>query len=248
MRTRKYRKREGVQYKRKHNTLKLPSFALTAYAQTGKDSFIRDCQQGKFTMKLEKPNDCKWCIYALDSSRIGDMLTLTQKTCIRRYAFADAVKKQTHNFLDLKNCSADTFENVKDTCKFQGNKTIRKFYIEIGQEMRKINLNFWTQIVHDQIEKDQAENSNFIDIISDLRFENELLKQKTTIRLFRKSVPISMPLEDIENDSEHSMDSYTTTFLLIPLGEEDFALKHFPQYKDFLCQAFFCTNESQCLI
>ena len=232
----------------------LPSFAVTAYARTGKDTFIKDVQQN--TLKLMTPTDqttreCKWCVYAVDTSHIVLLQVLTScEHDVVRYAFADALKSKTHDILGLKNCPAGCFENVKNTCEMQDpqkvgvRRTMRAFYIKYGQRERAKNPNVWAEIVHQQIAQDQKNNTphGIIDVISDFRFKNELLNRGSnkcmpfTIRLFRKDVPVADPVA--HEDPEHSLDQYTTHFLLVPPGEAEIAaaLKQFPQYALFELQ------------
>jgi len=223
----------------------LPSFALIAYLRTGKDTFIQELQANKLNLS-GSPEDRKWAVYALPETDFLPffhlMMTKFQK---RRFAFADALKIYTHNKLGLKDCPAHAFENVKDTALFpMGSelKTMRDYYKQYAQEARSKNPLTWVEIVLQQIEQEHK-SENFIDVISDWRFPNELIPRTnpvSTIRLFRKDVPIPLKASSGQEETEHALDHFQTDYLLVPPGQEEFqmALQNFPQYKDFVRQYY----------
>ncbi len=225
--------------KRQRQDEKTNGFAICGYAGTGKDTLIQDLQRHKLFMLGRPPEEyeTKWQIYSNTRGDVFEYL-ISHSSDIKRYSFADALKLQVHDNLKLKNCPADAFEHLKndvffrDPNEFGTLKTIRSFYIEHGRKKRAVNPDIWTEIVHAQIQKDRNQDPSVIDMISDFRFENELLQlPKYTIRVFRKDV-VAAPASE---DSEHSLDTFKTTFLLIPPGDDEWvaAIKCFPQYTDF---------------
>lgn len=212
---------------------------VIGYKSVGKDTFIEDLQNSKLR-QCHNADDAKWTVY---SKRDNLAILKLLDGEIKRYSFADALKIKTHDFLKLKGCSFNTFDEVKETAEFQNptnpleRKTIRQFYIDLGQQEKLKNANVWTQIVHDAIYKDQLTQKHIKPIISDFRFKNEILipKQTTTVRLFRKQVPIPPFAESLKIDSEHNLDDFESDYLLLPPGQEEFdaAIELFPQYANF---------------
>ncbi len=223
-----------------------PSFALTAWKGTGKDTFFQELTTLRLSTSAPE-TDAKWVVYYSPSTRRLHALKALFDSCVakQRFAFADALKVETHNYLRLKNCPANAFENVKEIALFQAYpatefKTMRTFYKERAQYARALDPLTWTRIVHSQIEQERKSHE-FIDVITDWRFENELLKrhdakrQPLTIRLHRKDALVPDFALAGEEESEHALDDFTTDFLLIPPGREEYeiAMSHFPQYMHF---------------
>lgn len=213
---------------------------VCGFLRVGKDCFIEDLKNNKLK-QCRNPDEAKWIVYCKFENFI--ILDLLSSPEIKRYSFADALKIKTHDFLKLKGCSSNTFDEVKETAEFQNpsnpleRKTVRNFYIDVGQEERKKDPNVWTRIVHDEIDKDLTNQKNTTPIISDFRFKNEILRptQTTTIRLFRKKVPIPDFAKSLDVDSEHNLDDFETDYLLLPPGQEEFkaAIGFFPRYANF---------------
>ena len=206
-------------------------------------------------------NEAKWIVYSSPmNSNTNDLLTLfdsDRAMDIQRYAFADALKVETHEWLGFRDCPAHAFENVKNTLLVPHPtipyclKTIRGHYIDYGQERRKLDPQIWAKKVVQQIVADKSIRPQTIDIISDFRFDNELLSRQyqiegvnhdqsaesdiSTIRVHRAGVPVAAPLEDRSIDSEHNLDDFATKYLFIPPGitELGLALKRFPQYAKY---------------
>jgi hypothetical protein len=111
------------------------------------------------------------------------------------------------------NISIQESEKIKDTYIFNNNKTLRDYYIEIGNKMRYQNQYYWIDITIDQMKRCDG-----IPIISDWRFplEYDRLVQcgynPITIRVHRDGVPI--PSIDIQ--SEHSLDDFIVDILANP--------------------------------
>ena len=279
-----------MNFEQKHNNnngskslLINPSFALVGFSLTGKDSLIKDLQSKQISLGVNENenDDVKWIVYGnaeipelngyLDLETIFDH---DNSHSIKRYAFADALKVETHNDLGLINCPANAFENVKNTMllpdvKNPGcYKTIRKFYIDYGQMRRADDPLVWVKKVNEKIENEKFALYNvpmeqgfkgWIDVISDFRFDNELMDrfysngsfqskhQITTIRLHRASVPVTAKLADRTIDSEHNLDGLVTKYLFIPpgLAELYLALERFPQYKNYKPIFFVLQNKKK---
>lgn len=111
---------------------------VTGFARSGKDTFYKE------------------------SSKL-----LSRANCFR-YAFADALKEESDDFLK-KNVGISAFtEDPEDK------ELIRPFLVTYGTELRrKLNPNCWISKVEEMIEKNhQPSDKNFI-FITDVRFENE---------------------------------------------------------------------------
>jgi hypothetical protein len=139
--------------------------------RTGKDELFSDLKMNK--LKLGDSN-IKWIVYTLDNPFI---LKLLSNSNLKRYAFADGVKNKTHDFLRLQNCSSNTFKNVKDQI-IVNSKSMRDWYKFIADEEKVKDSDYWTKIVHHQIEKEIKTC-----VICNLRFQNEILEMDKTIIL-----------------------------------------------------------------
>lgn len=223
-------------------------YAICGYRQVGKDTLIQDLKNKKLK---QGHDDIKWVVYALNTQKLHFLLAFVGAPHIKRYSFADALKIKTHEFLKLRDCPAHAFENVKETLLLPDPrystewKTMRGWYIYFGQEERKKDANIWTKIVHDTIQHDQIHDQIHVPIISDFRFQNELVKpnETTTIRLFRKKVLIPPFMPNSNEDSEHNLDSFQTDFLFLPPGMEEFdaCIEKHPQYANFAPLLNLCT-------
>jgi hypothetical protein len=162
-----------------------------------------------------------------------------------RYAFADALKQETHKWLEFPDVPALAFEKVKNTLQARNPETgematIRQYYINHGQRCRQKDPLVWAKIVAAQIEADRMIDYPGpcpIDITTDWRFDNELDIRKfipSTVRLFREEVKVAEKLADRRIDSEHNLDDYLTDYLLVPAGQFAAALAVFPQYTDYV--------------
>ncbi len=230
----------------------LPSFTLTAYLQTGKDTFIQELQQHKLVLcpTPETESKVRWIVYARTKSTFP-ALPLLFNTAVekRRFAFADALKVHTHARLGLKDCPPHVFENVKDVALFRESghsefQSMRSFYKQFAQEARAKDPLTWAKIVYAQV-AEERKAMDFIDVISDWRFPNELNQKdmRYTIRLHRKDVPVPAFASDGEEESEHALDHFETNFLLLPPGKNEFdvAIARFPQYASFIAMSYICT-------
>jgi hypothetical protein len=119
-------------------------------------------------------------------------------------------------------------------------KSFRRYCIERGLEMRRLNIDHWCALALKDLSPDTRV------MVTDWRFQNELRYAGTqgpvvSVRVFRKEVPIPPPNEE----SEHSLDAVVTDYLLVPgydlsgrpvNHEEQFqaACALFPQYRDYI--------------
>jgi len=174
---------------------------LLFYFEIGKDTLIKDLQSKKLDLTFGAASfDCKWDVYASPLNTNHDKLKLlfdvNRAEWIRRYAYADALKNETHKWLGFKDCEAHSFEQMKNSLLVPHPtipylyKTIRGHYIDYGQERRKVDPLVWVKKVHARIEADKTApyfDSNhplnvthgiirpYIDVTSDFRFDNELM-------------------------------------------------------------------------
>lgn len=237
-----------------------PSFVLTAYAGTGKDTFFAEIASGGLSLygPTVAKHEPRWTVYAAESRDSTDFMKLltcrphTDKLDARqapprakRYAFADVLKKETHRWLGFQgDIPALAFEKVKDTLTARdpesGNAaTLRQHYINYGQARRRENPFAWAAPVAAQIHRDlyiDYPGPCPVDITTDWRFDNELEprdRPPSTIRLYREEVKVAPVLADRNTDSEHNLDNYLTDYLLVPPGQFAAALKAFPQYANY---------------
>lgn len=225
-------------------------YAVCGYAGHGKDTLVKDLQQRRLSIQEHNEPLAKWKIWSLPDDNMGPIHVLFDDcaTDIKRYAFADELKRVTHKLIGLKNCPIDAFENVKDSATFvdplnqEHRHTIRDWYIRVGNGYREYNPLHWTWKLHAIMDKDYNEHFdipfNFtpiIPFITDWRFGNELINpdQTITIRLHRALAPIKPKTEHLETDSEHNLDNVLTRYLFFD-GEDPTVF--FPQYKDYVAR------------
>jgi hypothetical protein len=247
-----------------------PTVALVAYAGTGKDTLVNELRGGRLSLSSgepEGPGEPRWVVYGPPSAALLARRVLPQvfspanTAIIRRYAFADALKVETHEWLRLRGCPADAFENVKNTLQcphpLTGElATMRGHYIGYGQLRRRDDPLVWARIVAQSIAREkfsQGVKRGHLGVVTDFRFDNELLPLHAalresedegiehdpaaafvlTMRLYREEVKVAPQLEDRRIDSEHNLDEYRTHFLLVPPGQFMAAAKVFPQYAQY---------------
>lgn len=255
----------------------MPSFVLTAYAGTGKDTFfteVANCMlRWEFGRAPAAPAGARWVAYAAPGCNPADLRVLAElrparapvanmrgaAPRARRYAFANALKTDTHRQLGFRDCPAHAFEAVKDTLVARDPHsgevaTLRAHYIRLGQEARGRDPLVWARIVAKEIWENRLcdyPGPPVVDITTDWRFENELAPRlsvapsgslawreeqaiaPTTVRLFREEVKAAAPTADRATDSEHNLDGVKTDYLLVPPGQFEAALRAFPQYEGF---------------
>ena len=84
---------------------------------------------------------------------------------IRRYAFADELKKECDHYL-ISEYGISAFSNDTDE-----KKIIRPYLVLYGTEKRNEDMNYWVNKVQEKIEKDKTSKAIFI---TDVRYENEI--------------------------------------------------------------------------
>ncbi len=199
-------------------------------------------------MQLADKNkeDVKWIVYAKPGVNLEPLQQLLRFE-VRRFAFADQVKINTHEMLQMAGCPPHAFELLKDNRMLVASphepgifKSMRTWYIEVGMQGRQANPFCWTRLTHDAMDRERAATSRpFIAILSDWRFQNELLNPECiTIRLHRKDVAFPAAAELCE----HELDDWMTDFLLIPPGAAEWQIVclRFPQCIHYKPQASLC--------
>jgi hypothetical protein len=202
----------------------MPSFQLqrmihllTAYRQTGKDTFLRSLTCPDESIK-------PWHFYGPPG------VTTPPIPNGIRIAFADEVKRLVHE----EYCLDPTMESEKDraiiTHPISGKQQLlRHAYIEIALQERNKDINVWCRrALRNWDSKTKV-------TVTDWRFPNELefvrtlTPDVTTWRLFRSEVSIP------ESETEHQLDTYPTDWLLVT-SELEFerAIQQFPQYRDYV--------------
>jgi len=218
--------------------------ALVAYARTGKDTFCAELSHRRLRLgPLGDSATPRWLVYAPKEKPTNDIrFAFESKECVvERFAFADALKIATHEWLGLIGCPANAFDRVKETLTVpdpssKERKTIRQHYIDFGQMKRATDPLVWAAPVAESI---ASYGKYTIDVTTDWRFDNELeprTHRTVTIRLFRSAVQVAKALVDRRNDSEHNLDGWLTDYLLVPPGEFEQAIKKFPQYADYVSE------------
>ncbi len=175
-----------------------PTVALVAYAGTGKDTLVNELRGGRLSLlsgEPEGPDEPRWVVYgpavsdhhslrAILARRVLPQVFSPANTeIVRRYAFADALKVETHEWLKLRGCPADAFENVKNTLQcphpLTGElATMRGHYIGYGQLRRRDDPLVWARIVAQRIAREkfsQGCRRGHLGVVTDFRFDNELL-------------------------------------------------------------------------
>ena len=193
------------------------NFALTAYRGTGKDTF---CKALKGEISLTR---LEWNVY----SKTGAIFPFPIKK-IQRIALADELKYIVCDRLLIPRMFVDSgeFDKVKDTREVEG-KTLRRWCIDIGRQLKEDHGKlFFVEKIREQVDDNSCQW-----VLTDCRYGFEVLPGWITIKLFRKEVPVA----DISEDSERSMDSYPCDFLLVK-DQQDFEAvqKYSPHYKDYV--------------
>lgn len=245
--------------------LSYTDFVVTAYAGTGKDTLYKQVRAGQLAWvpPTGETANTLWVVYASKERDLTDIVSLlscaphvgafdARRAPPRaiRYAFADPLKQETHEWLNISgDVPALAFEKVKDTLQALNPETgkmetMRAHYINYGQRCRKKDPLVWAKIVAAKVKANKHidyPSPSPIGITTDWRFDNELVpreKLPSTVRLFREEVKIAPKLKDRTIDSEHNLDEYLTDYLFVLPGEFEVALKLFPQYVHYVPRLF----------
>lgn len=192
--------------------LKRTMYAVCGYSGSGKDTLIAELQQ---EILVECESDVKWEVYAKDSK---DAAFWNLGSEIKKFAFADGVRDETHRLLGLE--KGDALERVRDKVTING-APLNWWYLRVEEEGKVRDVDIWAKIVYAKIKEGD------VAFISDYRFRTELQKPTTTIRLFRSEVHIPFGQE------HRDLDEVVTNYLLVPPGEFAGCVARFPQYGDF---------------
>jgi hypothetical protein len=242
-----------------------PSVMITAWRGTGKDTLVQHLSTEQITVADADCTDALWVVYSDSSDQALNKIypLLANQLLVRKFSLDEALRVETHEWLRLRDCPADAFEQCKDTLTCLNptgvRKSIRQHYIDYGQAARRKDPSIWIRPVIEAIECKKfyypGLQKGTIDVISDWQFENELVDRQycneycnegsksvyepkeniITIRLHRKDVAVPEPLADQSTDPEHNLDNFVTDYLFIPPGEEEakLALERFPQYNNY---------------
>lgn len=130
---------------------------------------------------------------------------LVKKHLFKKLAFAESLKEYVSEKYNIPLNVLFTQEGKKQQIVVGDKKeTIRNILIKEGLEKRKIDVNYWINIVVEKIKKDPLKNI----VISDFRFINEYnqikkhFSETTTIRIIRENC------ENIDDISETSLESF----------------------------------------
>ena len=189
---------------------------IAGYRRSGKDEIGAGIISGS----------CRhsWCVYADDKSHVH-ATTFARFRGARSVAFADAIRRETRRTLGLRpDYDLDTRKDVESIA----GKLVRDHLIEMGSRGRHQDPGMWTRIAIMPSFLPKLSPSTATDtlavVCTDWRFENEYKTAASagvvivTLRVYRSNVPIPPP----EVGSEHDLDSWSTTYLVVP-DESDFA-------------------------
>lgn len=189
-------------------------FLVSGYLRTGKDSLYLDFKGSR---------KFRWLIYR--RPKITKQFIIDDT--VQRVAFADSLKRETKRQYPQLNLYNDSSKDtpIQD---LQG-LTPRDLYIKIAKEKRDIDPDYWVKESHKNFPRGSV-------MVTDHRYPNEyeylhrLYPDITTIRVFRKEVPIP----PFTMTSEHQLDNFYTDFVLVS-SEEDFVelTNILPQYSTY---------------
>jgi len=181
---------------------------ICGYKRTGKDTLYEN---------LTLNGQYNWSVYR------NSQKELKLDKNYSRFSFADELKKEVSKIYGIPFQVDD--KDLKQYKRVDGKiASARDLYIEWGTIKRKQDPYYWCKF----IKKDKC-------IITDWRYPNELEyvangSDTSTVRVFRSSVPV--PDQTIE--SEHSLDKFTTDFLVLDNCDDLAKVQSlFPQYKDY---------------
>lgn len=191
---------------------------ITGYRGSGKDTLNKQLS-GTSHIPFN------WLIYSHPESNRG----FPHNLVARRVAFADILKNEVIE--SLGNILPEGFDRDRDKeMMLSTGKTFRQHCIDTAMSARAINVDHWSSRAMSQVMPGESI------VITDWRFRNEIrycakFGVVTSIRVFRRSVPVP-PADD---RSEHDLDHEVTDFLLVT-SEDDFnlACSLFPQYSSFI--------------
>jgi hypothetical protein len=210
---------------------KMKTVLLCGYRCTGKDSICN------ILMGKSMPGRFMWRIYKhparLDQRFECDSSTSTQ---YHRVAFADQLKQEAGIEYGIPLSIPDTEKDIKQFTHHKTGQLVsaRDIYIEWGAIRRSQDPNYWCKIAFKSVPIDD----NITCVATDWRFRNEgdfvmsSLVNVVTARVYRSEVPEP----DITIGSEHDLDNYQTSLLLLRDDDAEFdrAVARFPQYRHYV--------------
>jgi len=187
---------------------------IAGYRRSGKDEVGAGIVSGSFRHS--------WCVYADDRSHVH-ATTFARFRGARSVAFADAIRKEARRILGLRpDYDLDTRKDVECIA----GKLVRDHLIEVGIRGRQRDPGMWTRIaiLPSFVPRCTSTTTDPLAVVcTDWRFEIEYRTalsagvQMVTLRVYRSNVPVPPP----EVGSEHDLDSWPTTYLVVP-DERDF--------------------------
>lgn len=179
-------------------------------------------------------NRFKWKIYKRPDQ--DNLLNSTNSITYERTGFADSLKLEASEEYNVPTFISDQDKDIK---QFTHPKTLeivsaRDIYIEWGVIRRSQDLDYWCKKALTPYISPRE--SPTICVVTDWRFPNEsqyaiqTFDNVKTFRLYRSDIP--EPPANIE--SEHSLDTYSTDYLLLQENEFEQAIKKFPQYTSYV--------------
>lgn len=204
----------------------------TAYSKTGKDHTYKLVSNGATVIPITQVPTTRqhWVIYAKHDAKMP-----VYGEGVVRSAFADTLKQQTLEYLDLQG-SYSEYEDVKDTLMVkdpvtQQTKVLRQHYIDYGAFRRRQDIDYWCTAA-----LDQYAGTPYDVFVTDFRFPNEHtytgshFADVTTTRLYRSAVAVA----PMTVTSEHGVDDLETDYLfVVDAADFDIAVKVFPQYTEY---------------
>lgn len=205
----------------KHQALQLIHLT-TGYRRSGKDSF-NESMVG-------------WIIYRDPTN------TAVYTPTGEHFAFADELRKEVIDKIGREYQVVVPWDSVSTGLKDHivvGGRTLRDHLIELGQQRRREDVNYWVDRVL------QAAKSYEQVKITDLRMGNEVNRCRSvapviTYRVYRSDVPVPPYHPDPNEDTEHQLDAFKTDYLVLSTINRDHreefkrALELFPQYESYI--------------
>jgi hypothetical protein len=137
----------------------------------------------------------KGCGKDTTASILRDAYSISGERLVRPIAFADPIKHEVMRIFNLD--TIDQYDTFKRSIIQSNNVTIdgRHVVREIGMLMRRYDVNQFVEYVDQQINSvDENPNRDTIWVITDLRFDNELIHLQN---LGAKIVKIDRPLGNV---------------------------------------------------
>lgn len=202
----------------------MPLFLVCGYKEHGKDYFSNLLINNKVvdieTLQLH------YKIYYKDDESLEKfirMLSSISNYEIFQNAFANKLKDEICELLSIDRNLIDSLKSSILTLPYEfkikipnGREiTYRDVLIDHGLYMRSLDPDYWIDACIDKLKLDQ------FSIISDVRFINEIDHKSYTcetclIRIHRNQIPVA----EIDDSSEHSLDTTTPDILLLDISND----------------------------